>query len=83
MEILVSGGGIAGLACALEFGGRGHDVTVVERASHLRLTGTLSISAAMPSKPWTEWDCSRAFRHDASGCPSTHSFSTYTASRSP
>ncbi|OKH84519.1 monooxygenase [Mycobacterium sp. SWH-M3] len=40
MKILVSGGGIAGLACALEFGRRGHDVTVIERAPHLRLTGT-------------------------------------------
>lgn len=40
MKILVSGGGIAGLTCALEFGSRGHDVTVIERAPHLRLTGT-------------------------------------------
>lgn len=40
MKILVSGAGIAGLACALELGTRGHDVTVVEYARHLRLTGT-------------------------------------------
>lgn len=40
MKILVSGCGIAGLACALEFGRRGHDVTVIERAPRLRLTGT-------------------------------------------
>lgn len=40
MKILVSGGGIAGLTCALEFGNRGHDVTVIERAAGLRLTGT-------------------------------------------
>lgn len=40
MKILVSGGGIAGLTCALEFGSRGHEVTVIERAPHLRLTGT-------------------------------------------
>ncbi|WP_024802782.1 FAD-dependent monooxygenase [Nocardia sp. BMG51109] len=40
MNILVSGAGIAGLACALEFGARGHDVTVVEYARRLRLTGT-------------------------------------------
>ncbi|ONK15222.1 FAD-dependent monooxygenase [Streptomyces sp. MP131-18] len=40
MHILVSGAGIAGLACALELGTRGHDVTVVEYARHLRLTGT-------------------------------------------
>lgn len=40
MKILISGGGIAGLTCALEFGSRGHDVTVIERAPHLRLTGT-------------------------------------------
>jgi 2-polyprenyl-6-methoxyphenol hydroxylase-like FAD-dependent oxidoreductase len=40
MHVLISGAGIAGLACALEFGTRGHDVTVVEYASHLRLTGT-------------------------------------------
>ncbi|MEV0057698.1 FAD-dependent monooxygenase [Saccharopolyspora shandongensis] len=40
MNVLVSGAGIAGLACALELGRRGHDVTVVEYARHLRLTGT-------------------------------------------
>lgn len=40
MKILVSGAGIAGLACARELGGRGHDVTVVEYARHLRLAGT-------------------------------------------
>ncbi|MGX1621789.1 FAD-dependent monooxygenase [Streptomyces sp. NPDC055506] len=40
MKILVSGAGIAGLACALELGTRGHDVTVVEYARQLRLTGT-------------------------------------------
>ncbi|WP_328371428.1 FAD-dependent monooxygenase [Streptomyces sp. NBC_00457] len=40
MNILVSGAGIAGLACALELGTRGHDVTVVEYGRHLRLTGT-------------------------------------------
>lgn len=40
MDVLVSGAGIAGLACALEFGTRGHNVTVVERAHHLRLSGT-------------------------------------------
>ncbi|MFC9684814.1 FAD-dependent monooxygenase [Streptomyces sp. NPDC056948] len=40
MNILVSGAGIAGLACALELGTRGHGVTVVEYARHLRLTGT-------------------------------------------
>ncbi|KAF4410623.1 FAD-dependent monooxygenase [Streptomyces lycii] len=40
MNILVSGAGVAGLACALELGTRGHDVTVVEYARQLRLTGT-------------------------------------------
>lgn len=40
MKILVSGAGIAGLACALDLGARGHDVTVVEHARHLRVTGT-------------------------------------------
>ncbi|UNS97892.1 FAD-dependent monooxygenase [Streptomyces tubbatahanensis] len=40
MKILVSGAGVAGLACARELGTRGHDVTVVEYARHLRLTGT-------------------------------------------
>ncbi len=40
MNILVSGAGIAGLACARELGTRGHDVTVVEHARHLRLAGT-------------------------------------------
>ncbi|MFJ8632254.1 FAD-dependent monooxygenase [Streptomyces sp. NPDC093568] len=40
MNILVSGAGVAGLACALELGTRGNDVTVVEYARQLRLTGT-------------------------------------------
>lgn len=40
MKILVSGAGIAGLATARELGSRGHDVTVVESARHLRTTGT-------------------------------------------
>lgn len=40
VNILISGGGIAGLATALELGTRGHNVTVVEYADHLRLTGT-------------------------------------------
>ncbi|MFC7326642.1 FAD-dependent monooxygenase [Marinactinospora rubrisoli] len=40
MHILVSGAGIAGLACAVELGTRGHEVTVVEYGHHLRLTGT-------------------------------------------
>lgn len=40
MHILVSGAGIAGLASARQLGTRGHDVTVVEYARQLRLTGT-------------------------------------------
>jgi 2-polyprenyl-6-methoxyphenol hydroxylase-like FAD-dependent oxidoreductase len=40
MKILVSGAGVAGLASALDLGTRGHDVTVVEYAPHLRLRGT-------------------------------------------
>ncbi|WP_306362135.1 FAD-dependent oxidoreductase [Nocardia sp. CC227C] len=40
MKVLVSGAGIAGLACALELSRRGHDVTVVESARRLRLAGT-------------------------------------------
>ncbi|WP_017541614.1 FAD-dependent monooxygenase [Nocardiopsis halophila] len=40
MKILVSGAGIAGLACARELGARGHDVTVVEYGRGLRLSGT-------------------------------------------
>ncbi|PRC46121.1 monooxygenase, partial [Mycobacterium sp. ITM-2017-0098] len=40
MNILISGAGVAGLAGALELGTRGHEVTVVEYADHIRLTGT-------------------------------------------
>jgi 2-polyprenyl-6-methoxyphenol hydroxylase-like FAD-dependent oxidoreductase len=40
VKILVSGAGIAGLACALDLGTRGHDVTVVEYARELRVKGT-------------------------------------------
>ncbi|WP_369191889.1 FAD-dependent monooxygenase [Streptomyces sp. R08] len=39
MNILISGGGVAGLATALELGTRGHQVTLVERAARLRVTG--------------------------------------------
>ncbi|GAA0895922.1 FAD-dependent monooxygenase [Pseudonocardia zijingensis] len=40
MKILVSGAGVAGLAGARDLATRGHDVTLVEYAPHLRLTGT-------------------------------------------
>jgi 2-polyprenyl-6-methoxyphenol hydroxylase-like FAD-dependent oxidoreductase len=40
VHILVSGAGIAGLACAIQLGTRGHDVTVVEYGRGLRLRGT-------------------------------------------
>jgi 2-polyprenyl-6-methoxyphenol hydroxylase-like FAD-dependent oxidoreductase len=40
VKILVSGAGVAGLASALALGTRGHDVTVVEYARGLRVTGT-------------------------------------------
>ncbi|GAA3547519.1 FAD-dependent monooxygenase [Amycolatopsis ultiminotia] len=40
MNILVSGAGIAGLSTALDLGVRGHQVTVVERAEHLRVNGS-------------------------------------------
>ncbi len=40
MRILISGAGVAGLACARQLGTRGHDVTVVERADQLRTAGT-------------------------------------------
>lgn len=40
MHILISGAGIAGLASALELATRGHDITIVEFARHLRLEGT-------------------------------------------
>jgi 2-polyprenyl-6-methoxyphenol hydroxylase-like FAD-dependent oxidoreductase len=40
MNILISGAGVAGLALALNLGAHGHRVTVVERASHLRVNGS-------------------------------------------
>lgn len=40
MRILVSGAGIAGLSAAIDLGADGHDVTVVERANHLRVNGS-------------------------------------------
>lgn len=39
MNILVSGGGITALATAINLGNRGHQVTLVERATHLRVNG--------------------------------------------
>ncbi|MEE3066647.1 MAG: FAD-dependent monooxygenase [Actinomycetota bacterium] len=40
MRILVSGAGVAGLSTAINLGADGHDVTVVERADHLRVNGS-------------------------------------------
>ncbi|MFI5844482.1 FAD-dependent monooxygenase [Catenuloplanes sp. NPDC051500] len=40
MRILVSGAGIAGLAAGINLGATGHDVTIVERAGHLRVNGS-------------------------------------------
>jgi 2-polyprenyl-6-methoxyphenol hydroxylase-like FAD-dependent oxidoreductase len=40
MRILISGGGIAGLSTAITLGADGHDITIVERANHLRVNGS-------------------------------------------
>lgn len=40
VRILVSGAGIAGLSAAIDLGADGHDVTIVERADHLRVNGS-------------------------------------------
>ncbi|MEB4210682.1 FAD-dependent monooxygenase [Mycobacterium sp. 94-17] len=40
MRVLVSGAGIAGLSTAIDLGADGHDVTIVERADHLRVNGS-------------------------------------------
>ena len=40
MRILVSGAGMAGLAAGINLGALGHDVTIVERAGHLRVNGS-------------------------------------------
>lgn len=40
MRILISGAGIAGLSTAINLGATGHDVTIVERAHHLRVNGS-------------------------------------------
>lgn len=40
MRILVSGAGMAGLAAGVNLGAGGHDVTIVERAQHLRVNGS-------------------------------------------
>ncbi|MFS8202268.1 FAD-dependent monooxygenase [Streptomyces sp. CWNU-52B] len=40
MKILVSGAGMAGLACGMDLTETGHDVTVIERAHHLRTNGS-------------------------------------------
>ncbi|SKT78209.1 monooxygenase FAD-binding protein [Mycobacteroides abscessus subsp. massiliense] len=40
MRILVSGAGMAGLAAGVNFGAAGHEVTIVERAQHLRVNGS-------------------------------------------
>ncbi|MBA0048540.1 FAD-dependent monooxygenase [Mycobacteroides sp. LB1] len=40
MRILVSGAGMAGLSAGVNLGAAGHDVTIVERAQHLRVNGS-------------------------------------------
>jgi 2-polyprenyl-6-methoxyphenol hydroxylase-like FAD-dependent oxidoreductase len=40
MRILVSGAGMAGLSTGITLGKTGHDVTIVERANHLRVNGS-------------------------------------------
>jgi 2-polyprenyl-6-methoxyphenol hydroxylase-like FAD-dependent oxidoreductase len=40
MRILISGAGIAGLSAAVNLGATGHDVSIVERADHLRVNGS-------------------------------------------
>ena len=40
MRILVSGGGVAGLSAGVNLGADGHEVTIVERANHLRVNGS-------------------------------------------
>ncbi|GAB7067272.1 FAD-dependent monooxygenase [Mycobacterium hodleri] len=40
MRILVCGAGMAGLAAGITLGNTGHDVTIVERAQHLRVNGS-------------------------------------------
>ncbi|MGV9802879.1 FAD-dependent monooxygenase [Mycobacterium sp. NPDC003449] len=40
MRILVSGAGMAGLSAGINLGNAGHDVTIVERAQHLRVNGS-------------------------------------------
>lgn len=55
MKILVSGAGIAGLSAAINLGADGHEVTIVERANHLRVNGSpidirgdsIAVAAAM------------------------------------
>ncbi|WIM88505.1 FAD-dependent monooxygenase [Candidatus Mycobacterium wuenschmannii] len=40
MRILITGGGMAGLSTGITLGATGHDVTIVERADHLRVNGS-------------------------------------------
>lgn len=40
MRILVSGAGMAGLSAGVNLGATGHEVTIVERANHLRVNGS-------------------------------------------
>jgi 2-polyprenyl-6-methoxyphenol hydroxylase-like FAD-dependent oxidoreductase len=40
MRILVSGAGMAGLSTGITLGATGHDVTILERANHLRVNGS-------------------------------------------
>jgi 2-polyprenyl-6-methoxyphenol hydroxylase-like FAD-dependent oxidoreductase len=40
MRILISGAGVAGLSAGIDLATAGHDITIVERATHLRVNGS-------------------------------------------
>lgn len=40
MRVLISGAGVAGLCAGINLGAAGHDVTIIERANHLRVNGS-------------------------------------------
>ncbi|WP_424750117.1 NAD(P)-binding protein [Mycobacterium sp.] len=49
MRILISGAGVAGLGTAIDLGADGHDITIVERAHHLRV----NVPTAVKVTRWT------------------------------
>ena len=52
---------MAGLSAGITLGAKGHDVTIIERANHLRVNGSPIDIRGEPSRSPARWACSMRF----------------------